>query len=571
MRQRFVQALTELMTRDESVFVLTADTGFHVLDDLRERHADRCLNVGIAEAAMISMAAGLAREGPAGRRRRVFVYGIAPFVTFRCYEQIRVDLCYANLPVTIVGVGGGLTYGPSGMTHHAIEDIAAMCALPNMTVLCPGDPFEAAAAVAGLAEVSGPAYLRLGKSNEPTVHPGPIAGFHVGKSLRLRGGGDLAIIATGNMLATACDVADRLAPQGLAADVLSMHTVKPIDAAAICEAATRCGWLVTIEEHKPDRRAGQPGRRDAVRPLSRRGMAASALRHPRLLRGRGGKSAVSEAAIRPDRGADSRGYSRRFPPHGACRRRRKKRDSPQWVIRSPSSWRRSNEAGHLAATIGEVLAAVEGLFAECEILIIDDSSSDGTGRVADQLAAGQCPKNARIRAFHSRRNHGLGWVFRAGLRLARMDYVILVNGKHDMAAAQMRKILTARGRTDLVVPVSHEPGRAAAAPPAHFADLHHAAEPDVRLPDRLLQRLRAAPPAGAAVAAAADRQLRVCRGGVGQEHPRRVQLRPGADPQHLPARVQNQGVSLEERRRRGPGPRLGVRRRLFEQARGVSR
>ena len=193
---------------------------------------------------MVGMAAGLAMAG-----KRVFTYGIAPFVTLRCFEQIRVDLCYANLPVTIVGVGAGLTYGAAGVTHHTIEDVAVLSALPNMTVVCPGDPVEAGAATRETMSLPGPCYLRLGKSGEPVVHETEPAGFRIGRGIRLREGRGVALIATGCMLPTAVEAADILAEGGLEPEVISMHTVKPLDEALVLDVASRCQVVATIEEH----------------------------------------------------------------------------------------------------------------------------------------------------------------------------------------------------------------------------------------------------------------------------------------------------------------------------------
>jgi len=193
---------------------------------------------------MIGMASGLALSG-----MQVFVYGIAPFVTMRCFEQVRNDLCYPILPVRIVGVGAGLTYGPAGMTHHSIEDIAVMTCLPNMTVVCPGDPPEVEKAVEASMSLPGPCYLRLGKSGEPLVHATPPSAFTIGKGIRIREGGELALVATGSMLATAVDVCEILTGKGLRPEVVSMHTVKPIDGDLISQLADRCHTIATIEEH----------------------------------------------------------------------------------------------------------------------------------------------------------------------------------------------------------------------------------------------------------------------------------------------------------------------------------
>lgn len=244
MRQAFLSALTELAAEDRSVMLLTGDTGFHVFDDYQRQFPAQYLNAGISEAAMIGMAAGLALSG-----RQVFVYGIAPFVTLRCLEQIRVDLCYQRLPVKIVGVGAGLTYGSSGSTHHTIEDIAALNCLPAMTVLCPGDPHETAALTRAAMGLAGPCYLRLGKSGEPMVHSNPLPTLAIGHGIRLRSGSEVAIIATGNMLASASGACQLLSAQGISAELVSMPTVKPLDRQLICELAGRFPLLVTVEEH----------------------------------------------------------------------------------------------------------------------------------------------------------------------------------------------------------------------------------------------------------------------------------------------------------------------------------
>jgi transketolase len=223
------------MQRDRSVLVLT--------DEFQSEYPERFLNVGISEAAMIGLAAGLALSG-----KQVFVYGIVPFVTLRCLEQIRVDLCYNNLPVRIIGIGGGVAYGPAGPTHHAVEDLAVMCALPNMTVICPGDSVEAGRAVTAAAALPGPAYLRLEKSSRP-IHDARAAVFAIGRAIEVRAGRDVGLVATGSMLEVAVAAADLLASRGLAPAVVSMHTLKPLDGDLLRALARRCHTLASIEEH----------------------------------------------------------------------------------------------------------------------------------------------------------------------------------------------------------------------------------------------------------------------------------------------------------------------------------
>jgi len=245
MRRAFINAVFAAAGRNDRVYLLTGDAGFTILEKYRETYPDRYLNTGISEAAMIGMAAGLALSG-----KIVFCYSIVPFITMRCFEQIRIDLCYQNLPVKLVGVGQGVTYGTAGATHHAIEDIAVMRALPNMTVICPAGPVETKLAVEASMELEGPCYIRLGKSGEPAVHESDAVPFAIGKGIEIRKGSGLALIATSNMVYPALEVADRLkAETGFDAAVVSMHTVKPIDRALIAEIAGRCPLIATVEEH----------------------------------------------------------------------------------------------------------------------------------------------------------------------------------------------------------------------------------------------------------------------------------------------------------------------------------
>ncbi|HEY2389316.1 MAG TPA: transketolase C-terminal domain-containing protein [Candidatus Binatia bacterium] len=243
MRNAFVRALTDAAATDPRVVLLTGDLGFKLFDEFAACYPGRFVNVGVAEATMAGVAAGLALAG-----KRPFIYSIAPFVTLRCYEQIRDDICYHRASVVVVGVGGGYSYGPNGPTHHALEDIAVMRVLPHMTVICPGDPAETVAAVHALLAHGGPAYLRLGRAGEPSVHEGPVA-FRVGESLVIREGGDVTLLSTGNMLATTLAAADLLARRGIACEVVSMPTVKPLDVDRIDVAARTTRFLATVEEH----------------------------------------------------------------------------------------------------------------------------------------------------------------------------------------------------------------------------------------------------------------------------------------------------------------------------------
>ncbi|MCZ4493949.1 MAG: transketolase subunit [Conexibacter sp.] len=243
MRDAFFEALAELARHDERVWALTGDLGINLFDPIEQAAPGRVLNVGIAEQNLVGVAAGLAYAG-----RLPFAYSIAPFVTSRPHDQVRVDVAMANAPVTLVGVGGGLAYGYLGPTHHAIEDLGIMRALPNMTVLAPADPAEVRRATRAAFAADGPVYLRLGKNGEPDVLPGD-ASFVLGRATRLRDGDDVTLVSTGAILGHVVAAADLLAARGVATTVLHYGTLKPFDAEAVVAAAARTGAVVTVEEH----------------------------------------------------------------------------------------------------------------------------------------------------------------------------------------------------------------------------------------------------------------------------------------------------------------------------------
>ena len=243
MRKAFIRTLMEIVEKDDRVHLMVGDLGFGLMEPFIEKYPDRYINAGVAEQNMIGVATGLALSG-----KTVFVYSIANFPTSRCLEQIRNDVCYHNVNVNIVMGGGGLAYGALGTTHHATEDIALMRALPNMTVIAPGDPLETAGATRACAELDGPCYLRLGKTTEPVIHESEPE-FTIGKAILSRDGHDATIISTGCMLLNAVNAADKLSEKGISARVLSMPTVKPLDIGAVIDAAEETGLIVTVEEH----------------------------------------------------------------------------------------------------------------------------------------------------------------------------------------------------------------------------------------------------------------------------------------------------------------------------------
>ncbi|MCG3714301.1 transketolase family protein [Aliarcobacter butzleri] len=245
MRNTFVKTLVKLAEKDERIIVITPDLGFSVLEEFEEKFPDRFLNVGIAEANAVSIASGLALSG-----KIVYLYSIIPFVTMRPFEQIRVDVAYMNTNVRLVGVGAGVTYGPAGATHHSVEDIAIMRALPNMTVFSPCDPYEVEKITEESLRHVGPIYFRLAKKGEPIISD-MRADVKLGKAnyIQKKENSKLSIIFTGNASDIAMDVASELTKKGLQVDVISMHSIKPFDYKTLEQIISNKNYVFTIEEH----------------------------------------------------------------------------------------------------------------------------------------------------------------------------------------------------------------------------------------------------------------------------------------------------------------------------------
>lgn len=243
MRDAFMAALTEQAQQDPRVNLIIADIGFKVVDDFVAKMPDQFLNVGIAEQTMIGVAAGMASLG-----KRPVAYSLGNFPTIRCLEQIRNDLCYHDLDVTVVSVGAGLAYGTLGYTHHAVEDIALMRALPNMKVYSPADALECRAIVALLPTTPGPKYIRLGKNKEPRIHE-TQPDLSTGAPVLVRDGSDVTLIAVGPIVTQAIEAADALGERGVSVRLLTCPVIKPLNIASIREAAAGTVGIVTLEEH----------------------------------------------------------------------------------------------------------------------------------------------------------------------------------------------------------------------------------------------------------------------------------------------------------------------------------
>jgi transketolase len=244
MRNAFADELTKLGNEDSRIVMLSGDIGNRLFDKFKDKHPSRFFNCGVAEANMMGVAAGMAMNG-----LRPVAYTITPFVTTRCLEQIRTDVCYHEAPVTIVAVGAGLAYSGLGPTHHACEDISFLRSIPNMVVICPCDAFEVRAALRASMQQDRPVYIRMGKKGEPVVHKGVIADFKIGKAITISEGADVCLLSTGNMLPEVIEASHQLTEKGISAEVVSFHTVKPLDEERLKTAFGRFKMVATIEEH----------------------------------------------------------------------------------------------------------------------------------------------------------------------------------------------------------------------------------------------------------------------------------------------------------------------------------
>ena len=243
MRSLFNKVLADIARKDEKIFMILADIGYGEVEEFMETFPSRFYNVGVAEQNMAGVACGLALEG-----KTAIIYTINNFVFVRCLEQIRNDICYHNVNVKIVIIGGGLHYGALGVSHHCREDLAIMRSLANMVVCSPCDLAEAEAATHAMIEHQGPFCYRCGRKGEPPVHKGPID-FELGKAIQVRDGKDATLIFAGTIGNQVAPAAEELEKHGIRCRVLSMHTVKPIDKQAILAAAEETGAIITVEEH----------------------------------------------------------------------------------------------------------------------------------------------------------------------------------------------------------------------------------------------------------------------------------------------------------------------------------
>lgn len=248
MRNNFAEVLYEEGKKDDKICVVVADISpAGSIQKFRNEFPHRFINCGVAEQSMIGIAAGLALKG-----FRPFCYTIATFTLYRPFEMVRVDLCYQNLPVTIIGMGAGAIYSTLGGTHHTIEDVAVASALPNMTVIAPCDPSEMRDATKWCAtESNGPVYMRLGKVGEPNITENAIDKFEFGKLRYIKKGNEIAIISYGITVKMALDLSVELEKKRKSVSVISCHTIKPLDKIGIKKILNKYQSVYVLEEHVP--------------------------------------------------------------------------------------------------------------------------------------------------------------------------------------------------------------------------------------------------------------------------------------------------------------------------------
>lgn len=242
-RTAYLDTLYNLAQKDKRVYALISDNGAIVYDKYRRDLPEQYLNLGISEANMVGMAAGMASCG-----KIPFAYTIGAFLAYRAYEFIRNDVCLQNQNVKIVGTGAGEVYSALGPTHHSTEDLGGLRSLPNLVIICPASPLEVKKATMAAYQHDGPVYLRLGTNREQEIYDSEYI-FQIGKAVTLKDGNDITLIGAGSILKGILDVSAQLEEEGINARVIDMHTIKPIDKEAVIRAIDETGAVMTIEDH----------------------------------------------------------------------------------------------------------------------------------------------------------------------------------------------------------------------------------------------------------------------------------------------------------------------------------
>lgn len=253
MRNEFAETIFELALNNNRIILIIGDTGAGLFDDFKQTLPDQFLNAGIAEANMITVAAGLAKSGFIP-----FVYAIGPHMVYRAYEQIRNDLCFNSLNVKIVSVGSGLHYSDHGPTHHSTEDFGVLRVLPNIKILSPSCGYETKVLTRLISEDIGPSYLRLGRGKETVQN----TNLRIGKGINVKQGTDITVIATGSGVNDSYIISKELDQKNISLEIINIHTIKPLDEKIIIDSIKKTKKAITIEEHQ---RTGGLG--DAVSSL----------------------------------------------------------------------------------------------------------------------------------------------------------------------------------------------------------------------------------------------------------------------------------------------------------------
>lgn len=244
MRNAIIDEVYGIMKKNKDSYFLTGDLGYNTLEKIEKDFPGRFINVGIAEQNMIGIASGLALSG-----KKVFVYSIIPFLIMRCFEQIRNDVCYHDLDVTLLGSGSGLTYGILGSTHFALEDLAILRSLPNMTIFSPADEMDARLGIKFSENFHHPLYVRIGLREEAKIHQHPY-NFKFGKGVVVQKGKDLVFFVTGTLMEEAIKASKIIEEEkGLTSTIIDIHTIKPLDKELILKEIQGKKIVITVEEH----------------------------------------------------------------------------------------------------------------------------------------------------------------------------------------------------------------------------------------------------------------------------------------------------------------------------------
>lgn len=239
MRKAVIDKITAFANKNEELFLITGDAGFGVLDEYKMKFPNRFLNLGVAEQNMISFSSGLALTG-----YKVFIYNIIPFLLYRCYEQVRNDICYQRLPVTLVGIGSGVTYSPGGITHYSVEDIAVARTLPNLIIFSPSDPKEAERCIEYAMRSERPVYIRIAKSGEPIIHKN--GNIDIERPIFIKEGHDVAVLFHGSIAGEVIKAIEGIERE---ITVISVPMIQPLDFEFILARLKNIHTLVTVEEH----------------------------------------------------------------------------------------------------------------------------------------------------------------------------------------------------------------------------------------------------------------------------------------------------------------------------------